>query len=316
MSPLVESILFVFGLVALGYLVAMSGYLAARVGDALTDFVVGVALPVLLFKTMLEADFSGTNPWLIWAAYYPAAAIAWIAAHLMTAKLFGRDAREAVVGGVSGVFSNLLLLGLPLMLSAFGTAGTEVLALIIAVHLPIMMAASIILMEWARRDEAGPLKPGRIAGQFLRNLIGNPFVVGILLGLAWRETGLEMPALGDRFVNTFAALAGPVALFGMGLSLRHLGVRGDLRPALALSAVKIVLMPAVALVLVKLFGLPPFPARIVVVAAAMPAGVNPYLIATRFGVGKALASNTMTVSTVLAVATSAFWLFVAEAVLD
>ena len=53
MSPVVETILFVFGLVALGYLAGLSGYLKTEVGDALTEFAVGVALPLLLFRTMV-----------------------------------------------------------------------------------------------------------------------------------------------------------------------------------------------------------------------------------------------------------------------
>jgi hypothetical protein len=46
-----------------------------------------------------------------------------------------------------------------------------------------------------------------------------------------------------------------------------------------------------------LLGLPPLVAKVAVVSAAMPTGVNPYLIATRFGTGQALASNTMTMTT-------------------
>ena len=57
MSPVVETILFVFGLVALGYLAGLTGYLKVQVGDALTEFAVGVALPLLLFRTMVRRRF-------------------------------------------------------------------------------------------------------------------------------------------------------------------------------------------------------------------------------------------------------------------
>ena len=59
-------------------------------------------------------------------------------------------------------------------------------------------------------------------------------------------------------------------------------------------------------------GQPLATAQVVVVAAALPVGVNPYLIATRFGTGQELASNTMTVSTALAAFTTGFWLLVAQ----
>ena len=48
--------------------------------------------------------------------------------------------------------------------------------------------------------------------------------------------------------------------------------------------------------------------------AALPSGVNSYLIATQFGTGQGLASNAMTIGTAAAVLTSAFWLAVTQAV--
>src|SRR5690606_7286705 len=112
----------------------------------------------------------------------------------------------------------------------------------------------------------------------------------------------------------FAGIAGTVALFSMGLGLRKFGISGNVRPALALSILKLVAMPAIALGVAWAVGLPPLTAKVMVAAAAMPTGVNPYLIATRFGTGQVIASNTMTISTALAVLTTGFWLLVAEAV--
>ena len=47
-SPITETVLFVFGLVALGYAAGWSGYLKAQTGDGLSEFAVGVAMPLLL----------------------------------------------------------------------------------------------------------------------------------------------------------------------------------------------------------------------------------------------------------------------------
>ena len=91
MSPLVETVLFVFGLVALGYLAGLTRYLEPESGDALSEFVVGVALPLLLFRTMTQADFHGAAPWALWATYFTAAAVVWTAGHLLTTRIFGRE---------------------------------------------------------------------------------------------------------------------------------------------------------------------------------------------------------------------------------
>ena len=90
------------------------------------------------------------------------------------------------------------------------------------------------------------------------------------------------------------------------------GISGNVRPALALSALKLFLMPALVLALAWLFGLPPSTAKVAVVAAALPSGINSYLIAVQFGTGQALASNQMTIATAAAVVTCSFWVTAAE----
>ncbi|WP_395451066.1 AEC family transporter [Aminobacter sp. UC22_36] len=314
MSPLVETVLFVFGLVALGYLSGATGYLRTETGDALSEFAIGVALPLLLFRTMIGADFNGSAPWALWATYFIAVAVAWTAGHLVTTRVFGRDGQAGVVGGVSSAFSNLVLLGIPFMLGVFGQEGFELLSLIVSVHLPTMMMASIILFEMfgPRRNE--PMHPLVIIRDFLRKILTNPLIIGILAGLAWRATGIPLPGLATRFVDALANIAGPVALFAMGLGLKKFGISGNIKPALVLSALKLMLMPAVALLFAWLFGLPPLSAKVAVAAASLPSGVNSYLIATQFGTGQALASNQMTIATACAVVTTAFWLTIATMV--
>ena len=314
MSPLVETVLFVFGLVALGYLAGATGYLRSETGDALSEFAIGVALPLLLFRTMIGADFHGSAPWSLWAAYFIAVTVAWTAGHLVTTRMFGRDGQAGVVGGVSSAFSNLVLLGIPFMLGVFGQEGFEILSLLVSVHLPTMMMASIILFEMFGPRRSEPMHPVVIIRDFLRKILTNPLIVGILAGLAWRATGVPLPGLATRFVDALANIAGPVALFAMGLGLKKFGISGNIKPALALSVLKLMLMPAVALLFAWLFGLPPLSAKVAVAAASLPSGVNSYLIATQFGTGQALASNQMKIATACAVVTTAFWLTIATMV--
>ena len=310
MTPLTETVLFVFSLVALGYLAGLTGYLRPASGEGISEFAVNVAMPLLLFQTMVKSDFHGVTPWPLWGAYFAAVAITWAAGHLVTTRLFGRDARAGIVGGVSSAYSNVVLLGAPFILGVFGASGFEVLSLLVSIHLPIMMMASIVLFEMFGRGSGETVHPLRVIKSFLRRLFINPLIIGILAGLAWRITGAPLPDLVERLVDTLAATAGPVALFAMGLSLRRFGISGNIRPALALSVLKLFLMPALVLAFVWLLGLPPLTAKVAVVVAALPSGINSYLIAVQFNTGQALASNQMTLATASAVVTTAFWLTV------
>lgn len=313
MSPFAETIAFVFGLVGLGYAAAWIGLLRPQAGDGLSEFAVTIAVPTLIFRTMAGLDFHGAAPWALWFCYFSAIPVVWGVGHLIMTRGFGRDAAAGVVGGVAASFSNMLLIGIPLLLGIFGQPGLDVISLLLSIHLPVMMAASIVLFEWARNGGTA-IDPAALLRDFLRKLLANPIIIGILAGIAWRFTGLPMPSLAGRFIDAFAGIAATVALFSMGLGLRKFGISGNIMPALALAVLKLFLLPAVALAVALAASLPPMTAKVMVVVAALPTGINPYLIATRFGTGQVLASNTLTISTGLAVLTTGFWLTVAQRV--
>lgn len=314
MQSVAETVLFVFGLVAAGYLSGVSGYLRVEVGDAVAEFAVSIALPMLLFRTMVGADFHGAAPWAFWAAYFAAVLVTWVTGQLVTTRLFGRDRQTGVVGGVTAAFSNLVLLGIPFTLGVYGREGFEILSLLVAVHLPVMIAVSILLFELVGRQGDEAFSLSRLLSAFARRMATNALVIAILSGLVFRATGLELPGIAVRLVDALANVAGPVALFALGLSLRKFGIARNMKAGVTLAAIKLLLMPAVALAAAWAFGLPPMTAKVAVAAASLPAGVNSYLIATQFGTGQALASNAMTAGTALAVLTTAFWLTIAQIV--
>ena len=74
-------------------------------------------------------------------------------------------------------------------------------------------------------------------------------------------------------------------------------------------------MPGVVFLLVRyVVPMPAVWAKVAVVAAACPTGVNAYLIANRFRTGEALSSNAITISTGLAVVTVSMWLILVEVI--
>lgn len=311
---LVQTIIVVFGVIAVAYAAAHFKLLDERVGDGLSEFVFMIAAPMLLFRTMATADFHGVAPWGLWTAYFSGLAAAWALSDLAIKVVFGRDNRAGVVAGVSGAFSNLVFLGMPLMLGAYGQEGFAILSLIVAIHMPSVMAASITLHEIAlRRDGVfqgeGSLRTVVIS--FFRSLLRNPFVLGILAGWLWRSTGLHLPSVVDALVQLLGSVAGPVALFAMGMGLKKFGISGHLAASLVIAMIKLFVMPAIVLALALVIGLPPFTAKIAVVSAALPAGVNSYLIATKFRTAEALASNSMVIATALSAVTMVFWVTVA-----
>ncbi len=316
MAQTVDIVLPVFGLIAIGYLVAWSGLLARESGEALSDFVFIVAIPMLVFRTLATADFGGAAPWGLWIAFFSAFAVMWILGDQVARRIFGRDARAGLVAGVSTAYGNTVLVGIPLALAAYGNDGAVAIALIIAIHLPVMMTASAILIERAeRRDGVAQTETGTgVAWRSVGlSLARNPIIIGLVLGALWHVLDIPLVGLPRTFVDRLADVAAPVALFAMGMGLRKYGIRGHVTAGLVLAVLKLVAMPALVLVLTRyVVPIPPVWGKVAVVAAACPTGVNAYVVASRFRTGEALASNAITISTALALATATLWMTLVE----
>ncbi len=313
MIDVAQIVLSIFGMIGIGYGVARCGYLSESAGDGLTDFVFNVAIPVLLFKTLAMADFHGASPWGLWASYFGAVAFVWILSHKMIRGLFGRDARAGVVAGVSAGFANTVLVGIPLVQSAFGEPGMVSILIIISINMPVMMFASIVMNEWAVRADGqveSSVDRGKLLRNFLRDLAKHPIIIAIAVGALWRFFQFPLGSVPGMIVNSLSSVAGPLALFASGMGLARYGISGNVQPALLITVMKLVAMPAVAMAIGLAIGLPPMAIAVVTITAASPTGVNAYLIASKFGTGQALASNSMTLSTAFAVATSAVWLVI------
>jgi malonate transporter len=304
-----------FGIIFIGYAAGRLGLLAEPVGDALGSYVFTIALPLLLIRTIAKAEFPDVSPWPLWLTYFAGALVAWLSGEFIIRRLFRRDVRSAVIGGLSAAYSNLVLLGIPIVYTVYGEAGLVPLMLLIAVHLPLMAIATAARFEGIEaRERGGATDWPRLVASTLRHMLKNPLIIGIFAGLAVKLTGLPMTGVPGAIVDQISATGVPCALFTLGLGLKRYGIRENFAAGLVLTAVKLLLLPGIVyLVATRLSGMPALWVAVLTVCAASPTGVNPYLFATRHGAGHAIAANTMTIGSILGVATMIFWMLLVGA---
>ncbi len=316
MEQIATIVLPVFGIILVGYVIAWSGLFSTQTGDAISDFVFAIPIPMLLFQTMATAAFPGGAAWLlIWVAHFIGFTIIWIAGTQITRRIFKRDARAGVVGGTAAAYTNAFVLGIPLVVTAYGEEALAPISLIVAAQLPLLMVLSAVLIERALiidGVEGAPVR-SNIFVSVGRTAVSNPFIISIVLGLLWRLTGLPLPWLAAIIVDRIAEIAGTLALLALGLGLRKHGISGNAVAAIVLTFLKLVAMPAIALfVVLYIVPLPPIWAKVAVIVAACPSGNNVFVVAARFRTGEALASNTIILSTALSVLSMSIWLNVVE----
>lgn len=301
MQSFIEVGLPLFGIVLLGYVAARVGWLAEATVDGLSRYVFDFAIPLLLFRSMATLEAIEVAPWRLLASYY-GAAFAVFALGAAGARFVGADAPgEAATMGFGASFSNTVLLGIPLVLTLYGEQGALPLFMLVALHSLLLLTTAIVTLELARgrRDRlAGDV------GRSLRNLATNPILLGLAAGLLWRATGWSLATPLDRIVDALGGTASPCALFAMGGSLSRYRVRGHVREAVLVTALKNFVMPALVwLLATRAFDIDPVWAKVAVVVAAMPTGVNVYLFAHRYDAGTGIASSAVVISTTVSLVT-------------
>jgi hypothetical protein len=290
----------VFGIIGAGYLAGRRGLLGEASSEALNGFVYWIAMPVLLFRAIATIDpaISFNGPYI---AAYLLAALATAGLAVFVARFgFRRDPAQATLFGMASIFANTGYMGIALFVVAFGPEGT-----LPAVVTTVVMAAIVIggvdaaltaLVDTRQKD-------GKVSG-VVRALAGNPFLISAVLGFAWAFSGWALPAPVDTFCLLLGQAAGPGALFAIGLFLVGRSVRRDVGEVVTLCALKLIVHPLIAWVmLVHVFAVEPAWAIGGVVLAALPTGINPFVLAQRHGVYVERSSVAVVVSTLASVVT-------------
>ncbi len=306
MIEIAEIVLPVFGIIAIGYVAAWTRLVSDRVADGLSEFIFVIAMPALLFRTMVTNALPESIPWAYWLSYVGGLGTTWLLTHILVRRWFGAPPLEAVIAGLTVGQGNLVVAGIPLVLKAFGDSATIPIALLIAINLPLTMSVATLLLEGA-----GGASGKAIAKRLARAIVTHPILIGIFAGLIGNGLGVKLTGPVDVVIEALGRAGPPAALFALGMALRHYGIGERIGLTVFLTAMKLLLAPLLVYGLaVHVFNLPQTFASVAVLFAAMPVGVNVYLFAVRYKTGVPLTSAAIALSTGLAVVSSAFWLWV------
>lgn len=296
--PLTEKLLPIFLLALAGFLFGRSkAFDSGQVTRGISNVAFYLFVPALLFRTTARIDLASLELRALAAFFVPSVLLLLTVAAVEKRRKVGDEI--ANVRALSATFGNTVQIGIPVALAAYGEAGLAIHATIIAVHALVMLSTATILMEWARRDRARPLSIEAVAMPMIRQTIVHPVILPVVAGFAWNILKLPLPGPVDATLLTLAQAAAPLCLVLIGLSMAHYGVVGSVRPAFALSAVKLLIQPA--LVAVAAFWILPLDraaAAVTVLCAALPIGANPLLFAQRYGVAERETTAAIVISTI------------------
>lgn len=302
----------VFNIVAPVFLIIASGYLAVNrkvitndAVDGVMKFAVLIAIPCLLFRATSTLDVGLAFKWRPLTAYYAAAVFSFGLSIFVSRKFFNRRPGEAVAIGFAALFSNLVMLGLPINERAWGLENMAPNVALIAVNAPICYLIGITAMEISRADGRSLLDTSKVV---INAMFRNSLMIGISLGLAVNLLGIPMPETLSAAVNLIANAAIPVALFGLGGVLTRYSMNQNRAEAGVITTLSLVIQPALALLVGNLLELNDAVIKSIVLMSAMAPGLNAYLFSSMYQRGEAVAASSVVMATILSVITISLWL--------
>ena len=301
--PVASSLLPVVLLIGIGFAAGRLKLIRGEAVRDLSNLVFLVLVQALLFRTMATADLARLDLRSV-ALYYI------VAGAMFFALLFirGLTSRSAVLA-LAAIFSNTLMIGVPLVQLAYGQAGLVHLFTLISMHALILLTLATVVLELlvAREQAAAGLGPRRhiaaTVAQAVKNAVLHPVPLPIIAGFLYSLTGWGLHPVVERPLKLLGDAFGPVALVLVGVTLAQTAIGPHLRGALVISVLKTILHPLLMWGAGRALGLTGLPLAVMVVAAALPVGANVFLFSQRYKKAEDLVTASVAVSTLMAVGT-------------
>lgn len=289
-----------FAIVGAGYAVARFFSLSEHFTDKLTQLCFLVLMPAMLFRLMtMLGSMPHVSP-LILFVFFGGCLIVFILGRVVSARLFHHNGIEQSVFALGGVFSNNVLLGLPLTKLLLGDEALPAVALVLVFNALILWTLVTVSVEWARHGSISLHGFGRTA----LSVATNPIVASIVLGTIYGLVMGPLPPLLNAGFAVIGDMTAPLVLFVLGAGLTRYAVHEAWRESIAICVMKLIAQPLAVYALARLMKLSPLDTRVVVLLASISVGVNVYLMARQFNALQTAVASSLVLSTALAAMTT------------
>jgi len=292
-----------FALMLCGYLAVYFRILGADGIRGLSNFVFFFAIPALLFHGISTSRGAEHDEIAIVYAYFIACLVLFAATMAAGRLIFRLSLQEQAIMAFTATFSNTVLLGIPIIYTAFGERGLLPVTLITSFHSIILLTLATTIIE------IGQGHGGRFLHSLPKTLLAllrNPLLLAIIAGFVMRLLGWHSPVVVDGFLVLLTGAAAPCSLFALGATLAGFHLGGGLKETLFLTVMKLVVHPLLVWFLVTgIFHLAPIQIAVSVILAALPAGQNGFILAQRYGIYVERSASTVLITTAISVVTVA-----------
>lgn len=294
MSQVLNNVLPVFVLLALGKVLMRSGLAGEaffRTSDKLVYF---IFFPALLFWKIGSVGPDLVMPVGLILAVLLTVSLIWLAS-----LVYIRLAR--VTPFQAGSFSQVsyrfnTYIGMAVVLGAFGEDGVARFGIIISLSIPYINLLVVGTLVWFSQAD---YTLGEKVKMLLRGLAVNPLILACLAGIAYARLGPPLHPFINNTLSLLSSITLPMALLSIGASLALEKLKGRLQLSVVSCVFKLIFMPLLGYGLLRLWEVDPLSLSVAMVFFALPTATSAYILATQMNSDADLSGASIVLSTLL-----------------
>lgn len=305
MENLILSFTVVFPLfvnMILGYGLKSINLLDKNTTKNMNTVVFKVFLPLLLFNNIYKTNLNGIFNGKILSF----AALSIIALFIILCILIPIIEKDNKKRGVmiQGIFrSNFVIFGLPVATALFGDGQVGIIALLIAVVVPLFNFLSVIALEIFR---GGKIDVKNV----LKGILTNPLIIASAIGLSFLFLNVKLPVVLEKSVSDISKIATPLSLILLGASFEFKAIKANLKQTLISVIGRLVILPSIMLPLSAFLGFRDVELVGLLLIFGAPTAVSSFTMAEKMDGDADLASQIVVFTSAFCILTVFIWIFI------
>ncbi len=294
----------IFAVIFLSYLLKLRGFFPNGFIAGADKVIFKLFLPVLLFRDIAAGQITETFD-LRFFLFCSISTTVYFFAIWGGATLFLRD--KSMVGAFTqGAFrGSLAVLGVAFIQNIYGNAGLAPLMIVATV--PLYNIYAVLVLTVCSNE---PVPGQNMVRATIKGILTNPIILGILCGLPFSLLSVHFPPMLEKTLDLIATPATPLALVSIGAGFEGAKAIRKIKPTVAATLIKLVILPAIFLPLACWMGFRNQALVALLIMTGAPSTVTCYIMTKNMHGDAVLSSSIIVLTTALSALTMTAALYI------
>lgn len=292
-QAIINQMIVLFILIALGYFIGKTSLLTAEGVKALSRIVLYIALPCTVLNSVMSGDLDITGAE---TAIFTLTSLLATVLHLVIAfpavRLLGADKGKRGIYMYMAAFGNVANMGFPVTIAILGTASAFYVSIYNIPYVLICYSLGIMMVS------------GKSGGFNVKKLL-NPALIAGVIAVMIVVTGLKTPGIIVGAVGLISGVTTPGAMLIIGASLSRISFKdafSDWR-LYPVALLKLIIMPVIIWLIFRPFVTNDMALGVLVILSGMASGAMATIFAIEYGGDERAASSGVFLTTLLSCVT-------------